>query len=80
MPRKQRQEEEAMQKQTEAPKQNAQAADEPTYTLDSLRRSSQNLFGVPVEVFDGAVYGMAQKRLSKSEARALIQQFLTREV
>lgn len=59
---------------------NQPEAQELTFRLERLRERSQDLFGVPVEIFDGAMYGFSQTNVTKSEVTKRIRDFLSREV
>ena len=48
------------------------------YEVDTLRKYSEKLFNVPVEVFDVALYGV--KELTKLEAEIKIKEWLRKEV
>lgn len=50
------------------------------YPIERLRSHAATLFGVALEVFDGALYGVQDVELSKSEVEQKIKVFLEREV
>ncbi|MCY8513549.1 hypothetical protein [Bacillus atrophaeus] len=53
---------------------------ETAFYIKDLREHSRELFGVKPEVFDGALFHVDKKRITKTEAKKLITQFLQKEV
>ncbi|MCY9097439.1 hypothetical protein MOE96_21565 [Bacillus inaquosorum] len=53
---------------------------ENAFYIKDLREHSRELFGVRPEVFDGALFHTENNRITKSEAKKLIDQFLQKEV
>ncbi|MGG7222854.1 hypothetical protein ACQXR1_21675 [Bacillus sp. ATD] len=53
---------------------------ENAFDIKDLREHSRELFGVRPEVFDGALFHVETERITKSEAKKLIAQFLQKEV
>ncbi|MEC0765738.1 hypothetical protein C6370_18305 [Bacillus atrophaeus] len=53
---------------------------ETAFYIKDLRGHSRELFGVKPEVFDGALFHVDKKRITKTEAKKLITQFLQKEV
>ncbi|MCW0121634.1 hypothetical protein P5664_21565 [Bacillus subtilis] len=53
---------------------------ENAFYIKDLREHSRELFGVRPEVFDGALFHSEKNRITKSEAKKLIDQFLQKEV
>ncbi|MEK4388191.1 hypothetical protein MHI19_01205 [Bacillus sp. FSL M7-1004] len=53
---------------------------ENAFYIKDLREHSRELFGVKPEVFDGALFHVETDRITKSEAKKLIAQFLQKEV
>lgn len=52
---------------------------EPKFAVKALRPHAKQLFGVPVEVFDGAFHG-EEGEFTKDEAKSKIEAFLKKEV
>ncbi|MDG0768190.1 hypothetical protein [Bacillus halotolerans] len=53
---------------------------ENAFYIKDLREHSRELFGVRPEVFDGALFHVETDRITKSEVKKLITQFLQKEV
>lgn len=80
MPRKPREIEQESLEKEDAEKEQQEQPGELTFRLERLREFSQDLFGVPVEIFDGAMHGANQSKATKSEVKKRIDDFLSREV
>ncbi|KYC74062.1 hypothetical protein NST30_06505 [Bacillus sp. FSL K6-3846] len=52
---------------------------ESLFYIQDLREHSKELFGVKPEVLDGALFGLGQKQVTKTEAKKRIREFLRRE-
>ncbi|KUL16194.1 hypothetical protein MOD14_10590 [Bacillus haynesii] len=52
---------------------------ESLFHIQDLREHSKELFGVKPEVLDGALFGLDQKQVTKSEAKKRIREFLRKE-
>ncbi|MGG1245944.1 hypothetical protein [Bacillus spizizenii] len=48
-------------------------------TADLIKHAKE-LFGVKPDILQGALFGMEQTRMTKSEANQLVQTFLNKEV
>ncbi|KAA6450347.1 hypothetical protein [Bacillus swezeyi] len=58
---------------------NATRRTESLFHIRDLREHSKELFGVKPEVLDGALFGLDQKQVTKSEAKKRIREFLRKE-
>ncbi|MED5020197.1 hypothetical protein P9847_23290 [Paenibacillus chibensis] len=58
----------------------ASVGQEPRYVLAELKEHAQELFGVKAEVMTGAFYQAEEERLSVTEARTKIEQFMKAKV
>ncbi|WP_440097236.1 hypothetical protein ACTDI5_07100 [Bacillus paralicheniformis] len=52
---------------------------ESLFRIHDLREHSKELFGVKPEVLDGALFGLGQKQVTKTEAKKRIREFLRKE-
>ncbi|GIN67680.1 hypothetical protein J41TS2_31010 [Bacillus sonorensis] len=52
---------------------------ESLFRIRDLREHSKELFGVKPEVLDGALFGLDQNQVTKSEAKKRIREFLRKE-
>lgn len=52
---------------------------ESLFHIRDLREHSKELFGVKPEVLDGALFGLDQNQVTKSEAKKRIREFLRKE-
>lgn len=55
-------------------------ASEPEFYIHQLRERSRKEFGVKPEVLDGALFNYTEPKISKSETRKRIDDFLGRSV
>ena len=53
---------------------------ETEFNREILRKNSRSLFGVKPEIFDGALHANKKEKLTKSEVKQLIEDFLKKEV
>lgn len=53
--------------------------EETKYQISKLREKSMQLFGITTSTFDGAFYGVADQRMSITEARSRIDKWLGRK-
>ncbi|APH68153.1 hypothetical protein [Bacillus sp. LR_5] len=53
---------------------------EALFDTADLIKHAKELFGVKPDILQGALFGVDQTRMTKSEASQLIQTFLTKEV
>ncbi|MCY8147457.1 hypothetical protein MOF10_10460 [Bacillus inaquosorum] len=53
---------------------------ETLFDTADLIKHAKELFGVKPDILQGALFGVDQTRMTKSEANQLIQTFLTKEV
>ncbi|MCY7950786.1 hypothetical protein [Bacillus inaquosorum] len=53
---------------------------ETLFDTADLIKHAKELFGVKPDILQGALFGVDQTRMTKSEANELIQTFLTKEV
>ncbi|MCY9373870.1 hypothetical protein MOF34_01605 [Bacillus sp. T17B1] len=53
---------------------------EALFDTADLIEHAKELFGVKSDILQGALFGVDQTRMTKSEANQLIQTFLTKEV
>ncbi|MFP7378170.1 hypothetical protein [Bacillus paralicheniformis] len=58
---------------------NATHRPESLFHIQDLREHSKELFGVKPEVLDGALFGLDQKQVTKTEAKKRIREFLRKE-
>lgn len=58
---------------------NATRRPESLFHIQDLREHSKELFGVKPEVLDGALFGLGQKQVTKTEAKKRIREFLRKE-
>ncbi|TWK54847.1 hypothetical protein [Bacillus licheniformis] len=58
---------------------NATRRPESFFHIQDLREHSKELFGVKPEVLDGALFGLGQKQVTKTEAKKRIREFLRKE-
>lgn len=52
---------------------------ESLFHIQDLREHSKELFGVKPEVLDGALFGLGQEQVTKTEAKKRIREFLRKE-
>ncbi|WP_376785306.1 hypothetical protein [Siminovitchia terrae] len=58
----------------------ASKVSEPEFYIYQLREHSREIFGVKPEVLDGALFNYKKVKITKAEARKLINSFLSKEV
>ena len=49
-------------------------------SIEKLRRSCDKLYGISLSTFDGATAGLPGKKYSPKEMKAIIDEFLAKEV